>query len=437
MKNPNEHSLFLNETDPGEIYDLLRKLDTKKASDIFGISPKLIQMAAHPLSNILAPIFNKSFQLGQFPDKMKVAKVIPIHKADSKMVSSNYRPISLLSIISKKIEKVMYSRIINFLKKYNILFKHQYGFQQNKSTEHAVLGILSKIIEAFENKENPCCIFLDFAKAFDTVNHDILLNKLYYYGIRGNILSWFESYLKERKQCVQVGNSISDLELVTCGVPQGSVLGPLLFLIYINDIPNSSKVLYFHLFADDTSLFLSHKDINKLEELLNHELDNISNWLKANKLSLNVSKSNVLIFRAKNASNDNVIHLNIDNEPLLEKTYAKYLGVYIDHKLTWETHINHIKSKLIKGNAILAKLRHFMPENIVKNVYNSYIQPHIDYGALTWGGCAQTHIDKLQVMQNNALRLIEFVSDYRDHATPLYVKLKLLKVKDSIIKRSL
>ena len=319
LKNPNEHSIFLNETEPGEIYNLIMKLDVKKASDIYHISSKLIKTAATPLSEILALLFNRSFELGIFPTKLKLAKVLPIYKADSKMDTSNYRPISLLSIISKIFEKVMYARIISFLNSENILYPHQYGFQKNKSTEQAIISIQSKIVDAFERKENPCCIFLDFAKAFDTVNHSILVNKLNHYGIRGKALEWLYSYLNEREQCVPIGNTKSNIEKITCGVPQGSVLGPLLFLLYINDIPNSSSVLKFHLFADDTSIFFSHKDIKKLQDVLNQELNNVSEWLKANKLSLNVKKSNVLLFRAKNASKEKLINIMINNEPLEEK----------------------------------------------------------------------------------------------------------------------
>ena len=394
LKNPNKHSIFLNEIEPDEVLNLLLKLNQNKSADFFGISPKFVKISAPFIHNKLATIFNLSIKTGSFPDKMKIAKVIPLFKSGSKMEVSNYRPISLLPIFSKIFEKLMHSRIFNFLQSNQILYSKQYGFQKNKSTEHAILDIQSKIVDAFENRETPCCIFLDFAKAFDTVNHQILLNKLNHYGIRGNTLDWLSSYLTNRKQCVQIGNQHSDFLPVNCGVPQGSVLGPLLFLIYINYIANSSQIIDFHLFADDTCIFYSHKNKTILENTLNSELCKVSSWLIANKLSLNVDKTNVLVFRTKNLSDEQLLNLYINGEQLGEKIFAKYLGVLIDHKLTWEPQIKQIKSKLIKGNAILAKTRHFVDQQTIRNLYNAMIQPHIDYGALSWGSSAQIHLQK-------------------------------------------
>merc|ERR1712013_573928 len=175
-------------------------------------------------------------------------------------------------------EKIIFSRLISFVDKYQILFNRQYGFQKEKSTEYALIDIVDNIMSSLEQKESPCCVFLDFAKAFDTVNHKILLGKLHHYGIRGTALSLIESYLTDRQQCVQINNAISDLDYVSHGVPQGSILGPLFFLLYINDIAESSDVLKFYLFADDTAIFLSHKDPKTLETIMNQELIKVSSW---------------------------------------------------------------------------------------------------------------------------------------------------------------
>ena len=408
LKNPNEHSIFLNEINPNEVFKILAGLDPTKASDIYGIPPKILKTTSRSLCTNLTMIFNKSLKLGVFPDALKLTKVIPIHKANSKMIVSNYRPISLIPLFSKVFEKLMHKRIMDFLIKQNILSKKQYGFQKNKSTEHAILDMQSKIIDAIEKREKSCCIFVDFAKAFDTGNHSILIQKLNYYGIRGATLNWLQSYISNRQQCVQIGNSQSDFMNTDCGVPQGSVLGPLLFLIYINDIAESSQLLVFHLFADDTSIFFKHKDVSQMEEILNTELEKVSNWLIANKLSLNVSKSNVLVFRSKSANSDKILNLKINGQSLEENTYAKYLGVYIDHKLTWHHQTVHVNSKLIKGNAILAKLRHYVPGKVMKNLYNALIQPHLDYGALIWGKANEIHVKKIRSSLNKTMRIISF-----------------------------
>ncbi|XP_057292368.1 uncharacterized protein LOC130618404 [Hydractinia symbiolongicarpus] len=252
LKNPNEHSIFLTEVDPGEVYLLLCKLDSKKAADIYGISPKFLKIAAPAISSPIAQIINKSFELGKYPSLLKTAKVIPVHKGDSKLDVSNYRPISLLPVVSKIFEKVMFDRLYNFVTKMNLLHSKQYGFQKNKSTDQAILDLQANIVERLEKGEISCAIFLDFAKAFDTVNHRILIQKLNFYGVRGLALDWFSSYLTNRTQCVSVKNSNSHFINIENGVPQGSVLGPLLFLLYINDIVTASPVLQFYLFADDT-----------------------------------------------------------------------------------------------------------------------------------------------------------------------------------------
>ena len=431
LKNPNKHSIFLNEIEPDEVLTILKRIDIKKATDVFGISPKLVKIAATSIYINLTKKINRSFELGQFPDKLKTAKVIPIHKAESKMITSNYRPISLLPIISKIFEKIMHARIMSFVNKENILYKKQFGFQSGKSTEHAVMDIHSKVVDALANQEKPCCVFLDFAKAFDTVNHSILINKLNYYGIRGNSLNWLQSYLKDRQQCVQVGNSVSDFQTIQCGVPQGSVLGPLLFLLYINDIAKTSDILDFHLFVDDTGIFLSHKNLDALQSQLNKELSLVSEWLIANKLSLNVSKSNVLLFKPKNGRNSEKIFLNINGKPIQEKEYAKYLGILIDNKLTWEYQMQHIDSKIVKGNSILAKLRHYVPKHVLHNLYNAFIQPYINYGALTWGTCANTHMEKIEKKHNKTIRIINF--KYKEEqVNPLYYSSKILPVKENI-----
>jgi hypothetical protein len=437
LKNTNINSMFLEETTSDEVTKLINNIDVKKAEDIYGISPKLVKIAGPQISEALASIFNLSFEQGIFPDILKKAKIFPIHKADNKMVTSNYRPISILPICSKLLEKLMHCRLTNFLDKYKIIFEHQFGFQTKKSTEYAILDVYSKIIDSIEKKETPCCIFLDLAKAFDTVNHSILLDKLKHYGIRGFCLKWFESYLTNRPQCVQIGQQQSSFLDIKCGVPQGSVLGPLLFLLYINDICESSKLVDYQLFADDTSLFCSNKNPKILETNVNEALSEISEWLKANKLSLNVKKTNLMVFNL--SKNDNVAKLNISiNDEILEtKKEAKYLGIFFDHKLLWDKHVDHINRKLIRGIGILCKLRHYLSTEMLKNVYNAFLQPHVDYGISAWASASNNQTKKITKITEKAVRIMNF-KGRNEEALPLFQKFKILppdlnkKLVDSI-----
>ena len=308
LKNPNEHSIFLSEVLPHEIVEIVEKLGSNKSGDLYGITSNIVKLGGLPLIQILTSLFNKSISQGIFPSALKYAKVIPIHKGDSIFEMSNYRPISLLPIFSKILEKLMYSRIINFIEKHDILYKKQFGFQKGMSTEYAVNSLVSNIVKCLESTEVGFCILLDFAKAFDTVNHEILLDKLEYYGIRGIALDWFKSYLSDRMQCTEIGHIQSKLDYIKCGVPQGSILGPLLFLLYINDIVMSSEVFQFTLFADDTSLFYSHKNEQDAVPIINAELSKISNWLAANKLSLNVGKSKLLFFTNQKSKSKSTKH---------------------------------------------------------------------------------------------------------------------------------
>ena len=302
---------------------------------------KLLKIGADEITINLTKIFNFSISLGQFPDKLKVSMIIPIHKGDSKCTTSNYRPISLLPIIGKILEKIMFSRVYNFIQKTEIITKSQYGFQKDKSTEDALMELHTKVIDAFENKKVAYGIFLDFAKAFDTVNHEILLHKLEHYGIRGLSLSWFKSYLTDRQQCVNIDGTKSDFSTIKHGVPQGSILGPLLFLLYINDIVLSSKRLQFLLFADDTSIFATGDSYSEVRTVLNDDLNNVSNWLKANKLSLNIKKSNALNFKNRTTpskgTSEKKIEIKIDGNLIEEKEFVKYPGVIIDNKYSHHT----------------------------------------------------------------------------------------------------
>jgi hypothetical protein len=380
---------------------------------------------------IITKLFNMSISQGKFPDALKNAKVIPIHKDDSRSEMSNYRPISLLPTLSKIIEKLMYARLIDFFTKHNILYENQFGFQSKMSTEYAVNKLLNYITDTLEKNEYGVCIFLDFAKAFDTVNHDILIEKLEHYGIRGVALNWLKNYLTNRMQCTEIGDVQSELELIKCGVPQGSVLGPLLFLIYINDIVHSSKLFKFTLFADDTSLYYSCKKPTNLEQTINIELSKISDWLSANRLSLNVGKSKLLYYTNRSRKPLKNIDIKINNETLKEVDNAKYLGVYMDNKLNWNVHIDNIKLRLSKGISILSLIRHYVPESTLRSLYFTFINSHTDYNLLNWGTAPSSYMDTIHSKTRKAIRIISFKDKDEPHI-PLFIKHSILPVDKNL-----
>ena len=260
---------------------------------------------------------------------------------------------------SKLLEKAVYNRILKYLNKYDILFKHQFGFRKNHSTSFALLHLFDKISSAIDNKEHAIGIFLDLSKAFDTVNFNIMFDKLEHYGIRGVALDWIKDYFTERCQFVQYNGHCSQRKSIKCGVPQGSILGPLFFLLYINDLCNVSDILDIILFADDTNIFFSHTDQNYLINSINREMNKLSDWFECNKLSLNVKKSSFMIFKPRQKRETLDISVSINNSQIKRVKEVVFLGVVIDEHVTWKPHIAHVASKVSKTIGILYKSSFF------------------------------------------------------------------------------
>ena len=269
-------SFFFNPVSSSEIELEIMTIPQNKAHGLYSFPTHILRSAKHIISQPLSVLLDKSLEHGIYPTKLKLAKVIPIYKSDDPSDPSNYRPTSLLSVFNRIFEKMMYYRLKSFLEKKNIFNDSQYGFREKRSTEHAILDVINQIENNVDNKIYSCGIFIDLKKAFDTVDHLILLQKLDHYGVRGVINNWFASYLLGRQQTTQIGvKNISKKEVILSGVPQGSVLGPLLFLVYINDISNNSDQLKFYLFADDTNLLYADKNLRALENKVNAELSKI------------------------------------------------------------------------------------------------------------------------------------------------------------------
>ena len=359
-------------------------------------------------------LINKSFSYGLFPKCLKDARVSPLFKSGSKINKDNYRSISVLPALSKSLERLMYRRLYNFLEKEKLLTDKQFGFRSKRSTIDALITITEKVRK---EEDKFSCILLDLRKAFDTINHERLLLKLNKYGIRGVAGEWFKSYLTDRRQCVEINNVLSDFKNVTCGVPQGSILGPLLFIIFINDLPGISSILDICLFADDTNILYMQKIAYSL---LNSEILKIESWMKRNGLSLNVDKTQMMHF--SNLS----VPVELNGEEIGVSNSVKYLGIYLDKKLNYSYHVQQIVKKLTKHLSVIGRLRHFVSQNVLLRYYNFYMKPLVQYGLIVYGCTSYNQLKPIFLFQKNALRLIFFKNRYF-HSQTLF---KIAKIKN-------
>ena len=404
-------TIFLDATSPSEINNLIRSLPNKRSAGYDNINNLLLKDIASAVVLPLSIIFNKSLSEGIFPDKMKLSDTAPLHKGKDRSIVDNYRPIWLLITISKLLEKLMHKRLYGFLEQNHLIYNSQYGFRPKHSCENAVSELLSVILKGFELQKSTVAVFLDLSKAFDTLSHDILLKKLNQYGVRGIANKWFESYLSERKmrcKCrIEGHDELSESFHVEYGAPQGSVLGPLLFLIFTNDLHRHLENCGCILFADDTTIYMSHRNLNYLNHCLEHDLDSISNWFKANLLTLNANKTVVMRFlHRKSTGLIKSVKIGMTNLPFVSET--KFLGIWLDDKLSWKPHVTNLMNKLKRNLHLLANHRNFLDSHTLKLIYLAQIQSHLNYGLILWGNMANSYsLNKIAKLQNKCMLMIK------------------------------
>ena len=417
-----------------EINRLITNLPNKTSSGHDNISNVLIKDLKNLLLHPLNIIFNKSLTEGVFPEPMKRADVIPLHKGKRHDLKTNYRPISLLLTISKILEKIVHKRTYNFLDSNDLLYNSQYGFRSNYSCEHAVGELISKVLKGLENSQYTIAIYLDLSKAFDTISHKVLLNKLSRYGIRGKAHDWFKHYLSNRKmrsKCI-AGDpaelSYSEYHDLDYGAPQGSCLGPLLFMIFVNDLYLNLTHSECILFADDTTIYMTHRNLRYLEWCISDDLENISDWFNANFLTLNLGKTVGMLFSPKNKNLIPKITIGDNAIPIVKKT--KFLGIWIDEDLSWNYHVNELCLKIKRNQYLLRKSKNILPVDCMKMLYYAQIYSHLAYGIAIWGSMlSKAQQNRLQKIQTECIRLVL----NKKEIWPESIKLGILSIKDIIL----
>ena len=403
---PSMRSVYFWPTDPQEVKDLTMSSKSKNSTGLDRISSKKLKHMPDKIFFHLSEIFNMSLSQGKFIDSFKIAKVVPIFKDGSRTDIGNYRPISLVSNIGKILEKIVNKRILKFLHKTNFFFKNQFGFRKNRSTEQATSLLSNMITKSLENNNYVLNIFCDMSKAFDCIEIPILLDKLNHYGVRGIPLAWIEDYLSGRSQKVQLGNVLSEtICFLNHGTAQGSILGPLLFLIYINDLPNCLDNSEAILFADDTTLVSEHSNHDTLIAIGSEELASLYDWLCANKLSLNLGKTKSIVFRTSRRHLRgplNVLSLNGNKIDMVDNHI--FLGVNFNKNLSWANQMLRTKSKLRANVGVISKIRYQITPPVVINLFQAMVLSHLRYCNITWCYGNFTIRTTLQAQSNKFLR---------------------------------
>lgn len=391
----------------------LNMLKVCKSTGIDGIPAKLLKVVASEIYVSLTDIINLSLSTGNIPDEWKVAKVIPVYKSGPRDNPENYRPISVLPALSKILEREVHIQLCKFIDKHNLLSPFQCGFRKNYSCETAVIYLTDSVRINADRGLLTGAAFIDIKKAFDTVNHEYLLRKLFNFGLTDTEINWFGDYLSGRTQRVSIDGVLSYSGEITAGVPQGSILGPLLFVIFINDLPKvltSSEIL---MYADDTVIFCKSTEVSKIEQDLSRDLEKINEWMTDNMLYMHSGKTKVVLFGThKRLSLNDDLRIQLQGKLVESVKYYKYLGVYLDRGLTFAEHINRLKVKAAKRLGALSRSRPFLTSHAAVKVYTAMVLPVFDYCDTVWDTLSDTQEDKLEKLQQRAVRIITMNQPY-------------------------
>ena len=392
-----------------KVLKYLSNVDISKATGTDNIGPRLLKLAAPCIAEGITFICNSSIRSSCFPDKWKEAKVSPLHKSGPLEEINNYRPISILPVLSKVLERHVSDSLTMYLNENDLLHKTQSGFRSHHSCETALNHMIDSWLNAIDDGNMIGVVLVNFKKAFDLVDHDILLTKLGIYGMKNEPLSWFKSYLSQRQQQVSINNTKSSFRPVSCGVPQGSILGPFLFLLFINDLPLYTSNVSTDMYADDTTLYDVQSSQEVIERNLQIALNKLHIWCKNNGMVLNAAKTKVMLIttnQKRRGLNKEGLNLKYKDDTLQTTSNEKILGVFVDNNLLWSEHVKHITKKIASNIWLLSKIKIFLSQEYRVQFYKSYIQPHIDFCNIVWGSTSESNKLKILRLQKRAIRVI-------------------------------
>ena len=414
-----------------QVLKVLQNLSVTKATGLDNIQAKVLKICAPSIAQSISYIFNLSLRTGSFPCEWKTARISALFKKGSKLEVGNYRPISILPVISKCLEKLVHDQVYEYLSRNELLARQQSGFRPRHSTQTSLHLILEDLYSGIHQGNLVGMVALDLRKAFDTVDHAILLDKLKHYGFLSSSLSWFTSYLTDRRQISQINGSLSDSADIRTGVPQGSILGPLLFVIYMNDLPTSLEHCHVNMYADDTAFYISAPSVNEITLYLQTDLVNVSHWLNVNKLSLHIGKTSTMLICSRQKRCHlpvKDINIKLQDQDIVQTDTCNYLGVNLDCNLTFDNHMNRVCGKICQSLGVLKRASMFVPYDTKLILYNTLVLPHFDYCSTVWDVCSDYHISRLQKLQNRGMRIL-LGCDRKTHICDMLVKLKWLNVR--------
>lgn len=428
-----------------EISKIILSLKNKLSSGHDEVPLKLIKYVRLPLLKPLVHLINSSLVSGIFPDSLKMSKVVPIFKKGEKCEINNYRPISVLPSLSKIYERVMYNQLVEHLQNNQLFDDEQHGFRKGKSVKTALMEFSETIVDTIDKGDKAIGIFMDLSKAFDSISHETLLNKLKLLGLSKIALNWFGSYLSNRTQYVEVSTTTenktikyrSSMKVIKHGVPQGSILGPLLFLCYVQGIPSILNTINgvrnkLVLYADDSNLLVSSKNYDDLETACRNHLDCLQKFFIANNLFLNVNKTNFMIFSTKQNKNMPEVTISIGQNDIEQINHTTFLGIEVDCHLSWDNHVEKILTKICSGLYILKRMSFLCNLKTLKSIYFAHIHSHVAYGLSIFGGTSKTNLDKILILQKKAIRIMLNVKSL-DSVKASFSKLGILTVYDQYI----